>query len=39
MTLIGILLVCIGIPLLLILAGLAWLWLGQKVLGYIFGAR
>lgn len=37
MTLIGLLFICIGIPLLLVLVGLTWLWLGQKVLSCIIG--
>jgi hypothetical protein len=36
MTLFGFLFVCFGAPVLLILAGLAWLWLGQKLFGFIF---
>jgi len=37
MTLIGIVFVCFGVPVLLIVIGVAWLWLGHKILGCIFG--
>jgi hypothetical protein len=37
MTLIGIVVVCFGMPVLLIVVALAWLCLGQKILGCIFG--
>lgn len=37
MTLIGIGFICIVAPILLLIVALAWLWLGQKILGCIFG--
>lgn len=37
MTFIGIVLFCFVAPVLLIVVGLGWLWLGQKILGSLFG--
>lgn len=36
MTLIGIGLICVIAPVLLLIVALAWLWLGQMILGRIF---
>jgi hypothetical protein len=36
MILIGLVTVCIGIPVLIIVVGLALLWLGQRLVGSIF---
>lgn len=37
MTLVGILVVCLALPVLLILVGVGWLWFGLAVLRRIFG--
>lgn len=37
MTMIGMALVCFGVPILVIAIGVVLLWLGQKVFGCIFG--
>jgi hypothetical protein len=36
MILVSITFLCFGVPVLLIALGMTWLWLGQKVFGWIF---
>jgi hypothetical protein len=39
MILVQILAVCFVVPVVLIVVGVAWLWLGKKMVWWIFGGR